>query len=112
MAARKVTVVISQSPGKVPAKRHMEEEIAAALLMEPDLDVSLIPHLYDLPADDTGLLFLRGVSNELIVLAWLYPRATRWVLDRQSVRGRIGVSQFDLDEESDEADDAPKTTVE
>jgi NAD-dependent dihydropyrimidine dehydrogenase PreA subunit len=110
MAGRKVTVVLSQSPGKVPAKRHMEEEIAAALLMEPDVDVSIIPHLYDLPADDSGLLFLRGVSTELVVLAWLYPRATRWVLDRQNVRGRIGVSQFDLDEQSeDDEDQTPPT---
>src|SRR5262245_32737680 len=109
MAGRKITVVLSQAPGKVPAKRHFEEEIAAALLLEPDVDVSIIPHLYDLPADDTGLLFLRGVASDMIVVAWLYPRATRWVLDRQHVKGRIGLSQFDLDEQSeDDEEDAPE----
>jgi len=104
MAGRKITVVLSQAPGKVPAKRHLEEEIAAGLLLEPDLDVSIVPHLYDLPAEDTGLLFLRGVSTDMIVLAWLYPRATRWMLDRQHVKGRIGQSRFDLkaDEENDD----------
>jgi NAD-dependent dihydropyrimidine dehydrogenase PreA subunit len=107
MAGRKITVVLSQAPGKVPAKRHLEEEIATGLLLEPDVDVSIIPHLYDLPADDTGLLFLRGVSTDMIVLAWLYPRATRWVLDRQHVKGRIGLSQFDLDEQSDDEEEAP-----
>lgn len=108
MAGRKITVVLSQSPGKVPAKRHLEEEIAAALLLDPDVEVSIIPHLYDLPADDTGLLFLRGVSTDMIVLAWLYPRATRWVLDRQQIKGRIGVTQFDLDEESDDDESPPE----
>jgi NAD-dependent dihydropyrimidine dehydrogenase PreA subunit len=104
MAGRKITIVLSQAPGKVPAKRHLEEEIAAGLLLEPGVDVSIIPHLYDLPPDDSGLLFLRGVSSDMIVLAWLYPRATRWVLDRQQIKGRIALSQFDLDE-ADDADD-------
>jgi NAD-dependent dihydropyrimidine dehydrogenase PreA subunit len=111
MAGRKLTVVLSQSPGKVPAKRHLEEEIAAALLLEPNVDVSLIPHLYDLPADDTGLLFLRGVGGDILVLAWLYPRATRWVLDRQGIKGQIGVSLLDPkpDEDDDEvADEVPE----
>jgi NAD-dependent dihydropyrimidine dehydrogenase PreA subunit len=107
MAGRKITVVLSQAPGKVPAKRHLEEEIAAGLLLEPDLDVSIIPHLYDLPPDDTGLLFLRGVSSDMIVLAWLYPRATRWVLDRQHVKGRIALSRFDLEGSDDEDDESP-----
>ena len=106
MAGRKITVVLSQAPGKVPAKRHLEEEIAAALLLEPDLDVSIVPHLYDLPAEDTGLLFLRGVSSDMIVLAWLYPRATRWVLDRQHVKGRIALSQFDLERDDDSAEES------
>jgi NAD-dependent dihydropyrimidine dehydrogenase PreA subunit len=109
MAGRKMTVVLSQSPGKVPAKRHLEEEIAAALLLEPDIDVSIIPHLYDLPAEDTGLLFLRGVSTDLIVLGWLYPRASRWVLDRQNIKGRVGVSKFDLDDEESEEDEDEDT---
>jgi NAD-dependent dihydropyrimidine dehydrogenase PreA subunit len=108
MAGRKITVVLSQAPGKVPAKRHLEEEIAAALLLDPDVDVSMIPHLYDLPSDDTGLLFLRGVSTDMVVLAWLYPRATRWVLDRQQVKGRIGLTQFDLDEQDNDDESPPE----
>ena len=102
MAGKKVTVVISQSQGKNPAKRHLEEEIAAALIMDPDVDVSLVPHLYDMHRDHTGMLFLRSVPGDLIVLAWLYPRATRWILDRNAVRGQEGVSLIASESEEDE----------
>ena len=52
MAAKKVTVVIAQSPGKNPVKRNVEETIAATLLLDTQVEVSLVPHLYDLTPDD------------------------------------------------------------
>ena len=59
MAEKKITVVISQAQGKNPTKRQLEEEIAAALICEPSMDVSLVPHLYDLGNDHTGMLLDR-----------------------------------------------------
>jgi NAD-dependent dihydropyrimidine dehydrogenase PreA subunit len=104
--AKKITVVISQAQGKNPAKRQLEEELAAKLLMEPGIDVSVVPHLYDMSPDHTGLLFLRSVAGPMIVLGWLYPRALRWTLDRQQVRGQEGISLIVADdEEGDEADE-------
>lgn len=100
---KKLTVVISQAQGKNPAKRQLEEELAAKLLMEPGIDVSVVPHLYDLQPDHTGLLFLRSVPGDMVVLGWLYPRALRWILDRQGVRGQEGISL--LAPESDESDE-------
>ena len=44
----KLTVVISQAQGKHPVKRGLEESLAAALLMEPGIDLSIVPHLVDL----------------------------------------------------------------
>ena len=38
----KLTVIISQSQSKHPARRELEENLAAALLMESDIDVSVI----------------------------------------------------------------------
>jgi len=105
MAAKKLTVVISQQQGKNPEKRHLEEEIAAALIMDPDVEVSLVPHLYDMGPDHTGMLFLRSVPGDLVVLSWLYPRGARWTLDRQRVRGHEGVSLLDSEDDSDESDD-------
>ena len=75
--AGKLTVALSQSQGKNPAKRALEEEVAAALLMEDGVDLALVPHLTDMPADHPGLLHLRGVGGDLVVLGWLYPRASR-----------------------------------
>lgn len=104
--SRKLTVVISQAQGKNPGKRQLEEELAARLLMTPGIDVSVVPHLYDLKPDHTGLLFLRSVPGDMVVLGWLYPRALRWVLDRQGVRGQEGVSLLVPDgDDEDETDE-------
>jgi NAD-dependent dihydropyrimidine dehydrogenase PreA subunit len=109
MAAKKLTVVISQAPGKNPTKRHLEEEIATQLLFNSYVDVSLVPHLYDMAADHTGLLFLRSIPGDIVVLSWLYPRATRWILDRQSVKGHEGISLLkdDSDDEEEDEDEQP-----
>ena len=108
MAANKLTVVISQAQGKNPVRRELEETIAARLLLESDIDVSLVPHVYDMSADHSGLLFLRALSGDLVFLSWLYPRATRWVLDRQAVRGQEGQSLLGGEDEDEESlDDTP-----
>ena len=106
MAAKKITVVISQSQGKNPVMRQLEEDLAARCLLEPGVDVSIVPNLYDMHADHTGLLFLRSVSGPLVVLGWLYPRGIRWILDRQGIKGQEGVSLLVGDDE-DEEDAAP-----
>ena len=76
----RITVVISQAQGRNPVRRQLEEDIATTLMMEPDVDVSLVPHLYDMGQDHTGMLFLRSVPGPLVVLSWLYERAARWTL--------------------------------
>ena len=103
MAAKKVTVIISQSPGKNPVKRDLEETIAATLLLEPSIDVSLVPHLYDLTPDHSGMLFLKSVRGDMVLLSWLFPRAARWILDRNFVKGHAGVSLLKSADDEDEA---------
>ncbi|MEI6539367.1 MAG: ferredoxin family protein, partial [Planctomycetota bacterium] len=105
MAVSKVTVVISQGQGRNPVRRQLEEDIATMLLTEPGVDVSLVPHLYDMSHDHTGLLFLRSVPGNLIVLSWLYDRAARWTLDRTGVRGHEGLSLLKSAEEDAEDED-------
>ena len=107
MSRPKLTVVLSQAQGKNPAKRALEESLAAALIMEPGLDVSIIPYLYDLDANHTGRLFLESVSGDVVVLAWMYPRAVYWLLDRVGVKGHFGETKIkpppsDDDEEAGE----------
>ena len=94
MSRHRLTVVLSQAQGKNPAKRALEESIVAALIMEPGLDVSVIPYLYDLGPDHTGRLFLESVSGDMVVLSWLYPRAAFWVLDRDGIKGHYGENRI------------------
>jgi hypothetical protein len=107
MSRHRLTVVLSQAPGKHPAKRALEESLTAALIMEPGLDVSVVPHLYDLDAQHTGRLFLESIQGDMVVLSWMYPRAAFWLLDRDGIKGRFGKPQLrsptaDEDEEGDE----------
>ena len=100
-ASKKLTVVISQHQGRHPAKRKLEEDLVVALMMNPDVEVSLIPNLYDLSADHSGTLFLKALQGDLVVLGWLYPRAIQWVLDRNGIKGRTGTVLLKSDDEED-----------
>src|SRR6266513_4689091 len=111
MSRHRLTVVLSQAPCKHPAKRSLEESIAAALIMEPGLDVSIVPNLYDLGPDHTGRLYLESVAGDMVVLSWLYPRAAYWLLDRDGIKGHPGETQLKppADEDEEEAAaDAPE----
>ena len=108
----RVTVVLSQAPGKHPAKRSLEESIVAALLLEPGLEVSVVPNLYDLGPDHTGRLFLEATKGDMVVISWLYPRAAFWLLDRDGIKGHLGEVKLkppaDDDEETGPKDASPE----
>lgn len=108
--ATRLTVVLSQGQSQNPAKRALEESVVTALMLERGIDVVVIPHLYDLPPDGTGMLALQGVSGHLVVLSWLYERATRWTLDRNGIRGQEGLTLLKAAE--DDEDDADESTDE
>ena len=102
---KRINVVLSQGQSNNPAKRKLEEDIVTALLMEVGIDVTVIPHLYDLAPDGTGMLALQGVSGNLVVLSWMYERAARWILDRNSIAGHCGVTLLTAEDEEDEDDE-------
>jgi len=104
--AKRISVVISQGQSQNPAKQALEEDLVAGLLMEPGIDVTVIPHLYDLKPDGTGMLALHGIKGPLIVISWLFERAAHWILDRNDIGGREGLSLIrheDEDEQDDES---------
>lgn len=106
--AKRITVVISQGQSANPAKRELEENIVSALLFEAGIEVMVVPHLYDLKPDGTGILALQGISGPMIVMSWLFERAARWTLDRNDIRGQVGitlVTQPDDDEDFDDDDE-------
>src|SRR5262249_50614691 len=57
---------------------------------------------------------LESVKGDMVVLAWMFPRAAFWVLDRDGIKGRYGESQLkppaadDEDEEGAEEPEPPK----
>ncbi len=108
----RLTVVVSQSRSQNPKKRALEESLVAELLGRPGLDVTVVPHLYDLKTDGTGMLCLTGIEGDVVVCSWLYPRAARWVLDRNGIRGREGVSLLKSLGEDDEAEESSEAEKE
>lgn len=101
--AHRLTVVVSQSRSQNPKKRELEERLVAEFLGERGVDVTVVPHLYDLKPDGSGMLCLTGITGDLVVLSWLYPRAARWILDRNGIRGQEGKSLLkSLGENDDE----------
>ncbi len=110
--AKRLTVVISQGQSANPSKRKLEEDLVAGLLFQQGVEVTVIPNLYDLAPDGTGMLCLQGITGDMVVCSWLFPRASHWILERNGIHGQIGKTllQIDSDEtESDEADDEDDT---
>ncbi len=105
--AKRISVVVSQGQSHNPAKRGLEEDIVAALLFEKGIDVTVVPNLYDLKPDGTGMLALKNVPGDMIVLSWLYPRAAHWILDRNNIHGHVGETLLEAedDEDDDELED-------
>ena len=101
----KITVVLSQGQSANPVKRKLEEDLVGALLFERGVELTVIPHLYDLPPDGTGMLCLQGITGDMVVLSWLYPRAAHWILDRNAIGGRVGTSLLVGEDDEDDDDE-------
>ncbi len=100
--AKRLSVVVSQSPSRNPAKRKLEEDIVARLLFEPGIDVTIVPNLYDIKPDSSGMLALKGVGGNMVVCSWLFERAAHWVLDRNNICGHVGPVLLKNEDENEE----------
>ena len=103
--AKRISVVVSQGQSNSPAKRDLEEELVTALMTQPGVDVTVIPNLYDLKPDGTGMLALQGIGGNMIVFTWLFERGAFWTLDRQGILGQEGVTLLKYKEADDEDDE-------
>ena len=97
--AKRLSVVISQSPSKNPKKKKLEEDSVMGLMIESGIDVTVVPNLYDLKADGTGMLALKKLSGNLVVCSWLFERAAHWVMDRNQIHGHVGETLLKNDDE-------------
>ena len=103
--ARRLTVVVSQGQSANPAKRQLEEDIVAALLFEKGIEVTVVPHLYDLKPDGTGMLALQGITGDMVLLSWLFPRAAFWTMHRYGIQGRFGTTLIEPETDDEDEED-------
>ena len=112
--AKRLSVIVSQGHSNNPAKRQLEEDIVAGLLFEPGVDVTVVPNLYDLKPDSTGMLALQGVSGDMVVCSWMFERAAHWILDRNQISGQVGTTLLkneDEDDDEEEIEEESKSRV-
>lgn len=91
--ARRIIAVVSQSPDGSPHRRHFEEQLVAALMMQEGVDLNVIPHLEHLAPESTGLLCLEGIKGEMLLLSWLEPSAALAALQSKGIDGRLAGSR-------------------
>ena len=86
---QRITVILSRNRTATTAEANLESQLESRLGRRADVDVFEIPHLYDLPPDGTGVELLRSIDGEMVVLAWLYPRSSYWILRANEIEGRF-----------------------
>ena len=115
--ADRIPVILAKARDARSDHERLEKRLIEGLSGREGLELCLVPHLYDLTADGPGVRLLKSISGEMIVLAWLYPRAAFWVLDANGVRGRLGGTTSLPAEEPDQAParanepDVPERTI-
>jgi hypothetical protein len=85
-----IAIILCRDRTPCAEREALVASLAADLERRPGLDVTLLPHLYDLAPNGPAVELLRSVPGPMVVLAWLYPRAAFWVLHAHGVRGRWG----------------------
>jgi len=95
-------VILSQDRNPSPAQETLFAQLLRGLERRGELAVTVVPHLYDLVPEGPSVQRLRSISGDLIVLGWLYPRSSYWVLDAHGVRGRLGRTMSMAEEDADE----------
>jgi len=74
------TIILSRHAGTHPERQRFEDDLVGELTHR-DVRLVVTPHVYHLTSDSAAAARLRqaaGVGS--VVAAWLYPRATRWIL--------------------------------
>ncbi|MGI9519846.1 MAG: ATP-binding protein, partial [Pirellulaceae bacterium] len=103
--AQRLSVILSQGQSSNPAKRQLEEDLVAGLMFEPGIEVTVVPHLYDLKPDSTGMLALQGVTGNMVVCSWMFERAAHWILDRNNISGHVGTTLLVNEDDEDDEDE-------
>jgi len=107
--ADSIAVILSKDRTGRPDHERLQKQLIQKLSDRPGVELCVVPHLYDLAAEGPGMQLLKSFADDMIVLAWLYPRSAFWVLDANGVRGRLGRTFSLPDEEPDQVVTRPNT---
>lgn len=77
-------VVLSRIPPEEPKLQAQRDALAQAL-QAANIAALEVDSVYDLQAEDPGVLRLRAIESDLIFIGWHYPRATKWILARHDL---------------------------
>ena len=105
MANPVITVVVSQGQSRNPEKRALEEGISQAAAQLDGCLVMTVPHLYDVAPDGETIKSLQAITGPILLFSWLYERAAHWVLDRNAIRGQVGLVELTPDEDDEDEDE-------
>ncbi len=97
----KLTVVYSEARQGESSRPRLLEDLAAAVSPWTNVEVAIVPHLYDLAPEGPGVEYLASIQGDMVVLCHLYPRAAFWLLDSHEIRGRQGQTAFCPKDDSD-----------
>ena len=83
-AAKLPVVVLCRLPPDLASLQGLHDELAAAL-GEAGIGFLTADSFYDQPLESEGMLALRALAGDLLVLGWHYPRALKWILARHDL---------------------------
>ena len=113
-----IPIIISRSRTTGGEDDKLTDAILNALKSRDGVKPTLVPHLYDLTSDGPGMKLLKSIPGDMIVAAWLYPRASYWLLSANEIQGRLGrtfsLPEEDVQQPADTADadqDLPNRTI-
>jgi NAD-dependent dihydropyrimidine dehydrogenase PreA subunit len=112
----RILTIISRGQSENPVKRQLESDLGDALEKIDGSRTLIIPNLYDLPIGGDVVQAIRAWDGPIVVYAWLFERAARWVLDRNGISGHEGEvllksEDDDEDEVTNEDDEEEKERV-
>ncbi len=102
--SHRLAILLSKHRTPQPQQAKLEQQLLAELSGWSQVSVTVTPHLYDLTPNGPAIETLQKSDGDLIVLSWLYPRASYWLLDANRVKGRLGLTSSLPKEDYDESD--------
>ncbi len=109
MPKGQLTVIVAAGQSRNPEKRELEQTIAQLAGAVDGVQVVCVAHLYDLAKDGETYQMLRHIDGDMVLISWMFPRAAHWILDRNGVRGQVGL--VELQQVFDEDDEEPPEQV-